>query len=277
MAENNNYKNSQRLAFLGSSFFIIALIVAMGAFASYKIIPAGYRGVLLTFGKPSDVVLGEGLKFKIPFAQKIILIDTKIKKGQIDTSAASKDLQDVTATMAVNYHVNPEQVDVLYKTIGLDFESRVIDPSVREVMKAVTAKYTASELITRREDVKNNIKMLLKERLAAFSIIVDDFSIVDFSFSKVFTDAIEAKQTAEQLAIKAQRDLERIKIEAEQKIAQAQAEAESLRLQKTNVTTELIRLREIEMQSKAIEKWDGHLPQYTGGAMPFINVDRLNK
>jgi len=142
-------------------------------------------------------------------------------------------------------------------------------------MKAVTAKYTASQLITQREDVKNNIRLLLKERMAGFNIVVDDFSIVDFSFSKVFTDAIEAKQTAEQLAIKAQRDLERIKIEAEQKIAQAQAEAESLRLQKTNVTTELIRLREIEMQSKAIEKWDGHLPQYTGGAMPFINVDRI--
>ena len=275
MADNSKLDAQRRFAFMGSISFIIALIVIIGLFASYKIIPAGYRGVLLTFGKPSDTVMDEGLKFKIPFAQKIVLIDTKIKKGQIDTSAASKDLQDVTATVAVNYHVDPDKVNILYKTIGLDYDARVIDPSVREVMKAVTAKYTASQLITQREDVKNNIRLLLKERMAGFNIVVDDFSIVDFSFSKVFTDAIEAKQTAEQLAIKAQRDLERIKIEAEQKIAQAQAEAESLRLQKTNVTTELIRLREIEMQSKAIEKWDGHLPQYTGGAMPFINVDRI--
>lgn len=253
--------------------FMLIILIGFAVMGSYVIVPAGYRGVLLVFGKPSNIVMDEGLHFKIPIAHRVIKIDTKINKSQIDTSAASKDLQDVTATVVVNYHLNPGKVDELYKTIGLDYNSRVIDPSVREVMKAVTAKYTAGQLITQREDVKNNIRIQLKERLSPFHIEIDDFSIVDFSFSKVFTDAIEAKQTAEQLAIKAQRDLERIKIEADQKIAQAQAEAESLRLQKTNVTEELIRLREIEMQSKAIEKWDGKLPQYTGGgAMPFINV-----
>lgn len=252
--------------------FMLIIVIGFAVMSSYVIVPAGYRGVLLVFGKPSDTIMKEGLHFKIPLAHKVIKIDTKINKSQIDTSAASKDLQDVTATVVVNYHLDPDNVDKLYKTIGLDFNSRVIDPSVREVMKAVTAKYTAGQLITQREDVKNNIRVQLKERLTPFYITIDDFSIVDFSFSKVFTDAIESKQTAEQLAIKAQRDLERIKIEAEQKITQAQAEAESLRLQKTNVTAELIRLREIEMQSKAIEKWDGKLPQYTGSAMPFINV-----
>ncbi len=256
----------------GAVTVVAVVVIVFLAFTSFTTISAGSRGVLLTFGKPSDKVLGEGIHFKIPMAQTIVKIDTKIKKGEIDTGAASKDLQDVTATIAVNFHADPERVNTLYQTIGLDYASRVIDPSVREVMKAVIARYTAGELITQREDVKNNIKAQLRERLIAFNVILDDFSIVNFSFSKGFTDAIEAKQTAEQLAIKAQRDLERIKIEAEQKIAQAQAEAESLRLQKTNVTQELIKLREIEMQTKAIEKWNGQLPTYTGGAMPFLNL-----
>lgn len=106
-------------------------------------------------------------------------------------------------------------------------------------MKAVTAKYTTVMLITQREMVRYEIRTLLKERLIAYNIVVDDFSIVNFKFSQQFAQAIEAKQTAEQLALKAQRDLERIKIEAEQKITQARAEAEALRLQKENVTPNL--------------------------------------
>lgn len=109
------------------------------------------------------------------------------------------------------------------------------------------------------------------------NIIVDDFSIVNFNFSQIFTQAIEAKQTAEQLAFKAQRDLERIKIEAEQKITQARAEAEALRLQKENISAQLVKLRQIEASLKAIEKWDGHLPKVTGESVPFIDVKSLDK
>ena len=113
--------------------------------------------------------------------------------------------------------------------------------------------------------------------MVACNIMVDDFSIVNFQFSKQFTQAIEAKQTAEQLALKAQRDLERIKIEAEQKIAQAKAEAEALRLQKENVTPQLVRLRQIEASLRAIEKWDGRMPKVTSGAIPFIDVKSLEE
>jgi regulator of protease activity HflC (stomatin/prohibitin superfamily) len=145
------------------------------------------------------------------------------------------------------------------------------------VVKAVTAKFTAVMLITQRETVRHEIKELLKQRLGSNNIVVDDFSIVNFAFSKQFTQAIEAKQTAEQLAMKAQRDLERIKIEAEQKIAQAKAEAEALRLQKENVTPQLVRLRQIEASLKAIEKWDGRMPRVTSGAIPFIDVKSLEE
>ncbi len=113
---------------------------------------------------------------------------------------------------------------------------------------------------------------MLKTRMAGYHIYVDDFAIVNFRFSQQFAQAIEAKQTAEQLALKAQRDLERVKIEAEQKITNAKAEAEALRLQKANVTSELIQLRQIEASIKAIDKWNGILPQVTGSTVPFIDV-----
>ncbi len=116
------------------------------------------------------------------------------------------------------------------------------------------------------------------ERLERYNIEVDAFSIVAFSFSKVFTEAIEAKQTAEQLALKAKRDLERVKIEAEQKVTAAKAEAESLRLQRANISPDLIELRKIEANLKAIEKWDGILPQVVGtGGVPLIGLGDMKK
>lgn len=114
----------------------------------------------------------------------------------------------------------------------------------------------------------------MSERLGKHGVTVDEFSIVNFDFSKSFNEAIEAKTTAEQLKLKAERDLARIKVEAEQKVASAKAEAEALGLQKQQVTAELIRLREIENQRKAIEKWNGVLPNVTGGSIPFINVGK---
>jgi regulator of protease activity HflC (stomatin/prohibitin superfamily) len=188
----------------------------------------------------------------------------------------SKDLQDTKSTIAVNYHASPGKVNKIYQNIGTEYKDRIIDPAVQEVVKAITARYTAVELITQREKIRSEIKELLKQRLVAYDIIVDDFSIVNFRFSQQFEQAIESKQTAEQLALKAQRDLERIKIEAEQKVATAKAEAESLRLQKENVTSQLIKLRQIEASIKAIEKWDGHLPKLNTGAIPFIDVKSLD-
>ena len=169
----------------------------------------------------------------------------------------------------------PDKVNKIFQNIGTEFKARIVDPAVQEVVKAITARYTAVELITQREKVRNEIKDLLRQRLIAYDIIVDDFSIVNFRFSQQFEAAIEAKQTAEQLALKAQRDLERIKIEADQKIASAKAEAESLRLQKENVTPQLIQLRKIEASIKAIEKWDGHMPKITSGAVPFLDMKSL--
>ncbi len=241
-------------------------------------IGAGERGVLLNFGAVQDTVMNEGLHFRMPIKQTVAIVDVKVQKAVTDAAAASSDLQDVTSSVALNYHVIPDKANVVYQTIGVQFKERIIDPAIQEVMKAVTAQYTAEELITKRPAVSEAMRAALAERLLAYNIAVDTFSIVSFSFSKVFTEAIEAKQTAEQLALKSKRDLERIKIEAEQKITAAKAEAESLRLQKANISRDLIELRKIEANLKAIEKWNGILPQVTGGgAVPFIGVGDIQK
>jgi regulator of protease activity HflC (stomatin/prohibitin superfamily) len=264
---------------IGKKYLIIVFIVLVilcFLLNPFVVIGPGERGVVLNFGAVQKEVLGEGLHFRIPIMQKIIKMDVKIHKSQTDAESVSKDLQDTKSTIAVNYHVVPDKANKIYQTIGTDYKDRIIDPAVQEVVKAITARYTAVELITQREKIRGEIKDLLKNRLTVYDILVDDFSIVNFRFSGQFEAAIESKQTAEQLALKAQRDLERIKIEAEQKIASAKAEAESLRLQKENVTPQLIKLRQIEASIKAIEKWDGKLPKITSNAIPFIDAKSLD-
>lgn len=271
---NNSAGNGMRLAkWVGGAIgaFILVLV-----FNPFVIVGPGERGVVLNFGAVQPEVLGEGLHFRVPIMQSVVLIDVKVQKAQVEAGAASKDLQDTNSIVALNYHVQPDNAHRVYQLIGLDYADRVIAPAMQEVLKGVTAKYTAMELITQREKVRDEARDQLRERLAQYNIIVDDFSIVNFSFSAQFSQAIEAKQTAEQLAFKAQRDLERIRIEAEQKVAQAKAEAEALRLQKQEVTSELVALRQIEVQQKAIDKWDGRLPTVTGGAMPFLDVMQVS-
>jgi len=253
---------------------IVAIIIfLLFAFKPWAQVGAGERGIVLNFGAVQNTVLGEGIHFKIPVVQTVELMDVKIQKAITDAASASSDLQDVDLSVALNYHVIPDKANIVYQSIGVEFKARIIDPAIQEVMKAVTARYTAEELITKRPAVSTEMKDALTSRLLESNIAVDAFSIVSFSFSKTFTDAIEAKQTAEQNALKAKRDLDRIRVEAEQTIAAATAEAEALRLQKMNISPDLIELRKIEANLKAIEKWNGILPEVTGaGAIPFIGV-----
>jgi regulator of protease activity HflC (stomatin/prohibitin superfamily) len=249
------------------------IIFLLFAFKPWAQVGAGERGIVLNFGAVENTVLGEGIHFRVPVMQTIILMDVQIQKAITDAASASSDLQDVALSVALNYHVIPDKANVVYQSIGLEFKERIIDPAIQEVMKAVTARYTAEELITKRPAVSTEMKDALTTRLLESNIAVDAFSIVSFSFSQTFTDAIEAKQTAEQNALKAKRDLDRIRVEAEQTIAAATAEAEALRLQKMNISPDLIELRKIEANLKAIEKWNGILPEVTGaGAIPFIGV-----
>ncbi len=258
---------------------IIGAILVVFLFARPWVqVGAGERGVVLNFGAVQPQVLGEGLHFRIPIMQRIVSMDVKVQKATTDVAAASSNLQDVSSTVAINYHVIPDKANIVYQTLGIHFKERIIDPAVQEVVKAVSARYSAEELITKRAAVSDAMKATLTERLMQHSIAVDAFSIVGFSFSKIFMAAIEDKQTAEQLALKAERDLARIKVEAEQRITTARAEAESLRLQRANISPDLIELRRIEANLKAIEKWNGILPHVTGGgAVPFIGVGEMPK
>lgn len=261
-----------------SLFIAAVVIIALVAFKPWVQIGAGERGIVQNFGAVQDIVLGEGLHFKIPVVQTVILMDVKIQKAMTDAASSSSDLQDVDLSVALNYHIIPDKANLVYQTIGVQFKERIIDPAIQEVMKAVSARYTAEELITKRPAVSTEMQEALTQRLLASNISVDAFSIISFSFSQTFTDAIEAKQTAEQNALKAKRDLDRIRVEAEQTIAAATAEAEALRLQKMNISPDLIELRKIEANLKAIEKWNGILPQVTGaGAIPFIGVGDVLK
>jgi regulator of protease activity HflC (stomatin/prohibitin superfamily) len=248
---------------------IVGVVAVILVSSSFKVVGAGERGVVFSkFGGVQDRILDEGIRFKIPLIEDIIPVDVKVQKSQTDATAASKDLQTVSSTIALNYHIDPGKVNAVYQDIGLFFKERMIDPAVQESVKAVTALFTAEELITRRSEVSEKIKENMTARLLDFNIIVDGFNIIDFSFSRGFNEAIEAKQTAEQQALKAKRDLDRIRIEAEQKVTQAKAEAESQRLQRATISPIILQLR-------AIEKWDGKFPQVIGGAMPFIDINTL--
>ncbi len=262
-----------------SLIIIAAFLLLLFAFKPWVQVGAGERGIVQNFGAVQDVVLGEGIHFIIPVVQTVKLMDVKIQKALTDAASSSSDLQDVDLSVALNYHIIPDKANLVYQTIGIQFKERIIDPAIQEVMKAVSALYTAEELITKRPAVSAEMREALTSRLLISNIAVDAFSIINFSFSQTFTDAIEAKQTAEQNALKAKRDLDRIKVEAEQTIAAATAEAEALRLQKMNISPDLIELRKIEANLKAIEKWNGVLPSVTGaGAIPFIGVaDAIKK
>jgi regulator of protease activity HflC (stomatin/prohibitin superfamily) len=252
---------------------VVVVLLVLWALAPFGTVPAGHRGVMTTFGRPDSEVLSEGIHFRVPLAQRLNLVNVSIQKGEGDGDAASRDLQTVHTRVALNYHVKPEAAVTVFRDLGNEPGLRIIIPSVQEAVKAVTARFTAEELIARRTDVRDQIVSQLRERLARHGVMVDEFSIVNFNFSRSFNEAIEAKTTAEQLKLKAERDLLRIEVEAKQRVAQARAEAESLSIQRQQVTPELIRLREMENQRMAIEKWDGKLPQVAGGgAVPFINV-----
>jgi len=136
---------------------ISLVLIILSVFGSaYFSVPAGYRGVLLNFGAVKGV-MGEGVQFVIPFVQKVELMEVRTQKEEAKAAAASKDLQNVSTTVAINYHLNPLQVGNLYKNVGLDFASRIIDPATQETVKAVVANYTAEELIRLRSKIKNEI------------------------------------------------------------------------------------------------------------------------
>jgi regulator of protease activity HflC (stomatin/prohibitin superfamily) len=251
-----------------------AVLVVIGLFIFVSIslsifvtVPPGHRGVLLQLGAVQTNPLGEGLHVLTPFTQSIVVMDVRTQKYEVDASAATKDLLDVTTKVAVNFHLDPAQVNIVYQTIGPDYESTVIAPAVQELVKATTAKFNAEELITQRETVKQQIEQALKDRLAPRNIFVETISITDFQFPKEFSDSIVAKQTAVQKALESQNKLEQIKYEAQQAVAKADGDAKAIEI----INSQLLKSPQY-INYLAVNKWNGNLPLATGGAIPFISL-----
>ncbi len=267
-----------------------AAVLVLAALANpIVIVPAGHRGVLTTFGRVEPVVLSEGLHLRVPVAQQVALMNVQIQKGEGEGKAASRDLQHVNVRVAVNYRLEPERAPQVFQGIGtLDaVGDRIILPAVHEAVKAAIAQFTAEELVARRTDVRQRIRGQLDDRLRERGVIVEDFAIVSFSFSKDFEAAIEEKSRAEQMRLKAERDLERIRVEAEQQVIRAGAEAQALTLQRKAEAESLALQRRIEAESlalqrqqitpallqwEAVRRWDGKLPQVVAGTTTGLQL-----
>jgi prohibitin 2 len=272
------------------------IVISVIAVSSVRVVDAGNRGILVQFGNvDTDVSLDEGLHFVVPFRDNVVQMEVRTQKIVESATSASKDLQDVSTQVALNYHVNPNRAQVLYQQLGPDYSNRVIVPAIQESVKQVTARFNAEELITNRETVKNQIEEQIKARLAPYNVVVDALSITEFAFSQQFTTAVESKVEAQQRALQAQNELRRIQIEAQQNEAKAigeqkaniaraegikqsnvlQAEGEA---QAITIIDQQLRDNPTYLEWLKATKWDGVLPLVTGGGSdgqgntPFIDI-----
>lgn len=206
----------------------------------------------------------------MPIVTSVKKLSVRVQQNSFNADAASKDLQEVTTNLAINWHIDATQVNKVFQRIRDEEQivTRIITPAVSEVLKAATAKKTAEEIITKRTDLKTEIDNGLTTRLADYGVIVDDISLVDFAFSPEFNKAIERKQIAEQEAKQAEFVAVRASKEALAQVNRAKGQAEAQRLQRQTLTPTLL-------QQQAIEKWDGHFPTVMGGngTLPLINLD----
>jgi prohibitin 2 len=247
-------------------FWIVLLVTLLTQFP-LGTVGAGERGIRTRFGAVTGDVLGEGLYFRMPFVEKVVKVTVRVQKEQTKADAASKDLQTVTSDVALNFRLEPNKVDDIYKELGVEYKENVIAPALQEVVKATTAKFTAEELVAKREQVAQDITVGLRDRLQKRGIVVEQFSVVNFDFSKSFNEAIENKVSAEQNAQASRNKLEQVKYEAQAEIEKAKGKAEAIR-----VEAQALKDNPEVSQLRAIEKWDGKLPTYTGGATPLINI-----
>ena len=242
-------------------------VVVLGVNALHTV-PAGHTGVVLRFGAVQDEVLGEGLHVVLPFATRVVDMNNQVTKAEVTSNSASQDLQTVNSTVALNYRINSQSAASVYRNIGVNYEDVVVIPAIQEAVKAVMAQYTAEELITMRQTVGSEMQQNISEKLTPYGFSTQSLNIVDFQFSEEFNAAIEAKQTAQQNALKAEQDLARVKVEAEQAVTQAQAEAESYRLKSQELTDEMILM-------EFIEKWDGKMPTVVSDGQALFSLDSL--
>jgi prohibitin 2 len=261
---------------------VAVIIIIFVTINSVATVQAGYRGVILYLGAVEDRVLGEGLHFVTPFVEQVVQMEVRTQKFQAEASAASKDLQEVHTVIAVNYRIDPQQVNKIYQVLGVNYQDRIISPTIQESVKASVAKFNAEELITKRETAKDVIAQAIRSTLAANEILVQDVFITDFQFSQSFADQIEQKVVALQKYLTEQNNLRTVQVIANQNVIQAEATARSNvakadgEAQAISIITEQLRSSPEYLQWQAINRWNGQLPYALGGSggggVPFFQL-----
>lgn len=268
----NNQKGSILLGIIVGVIVLIMIIV----FASITTVPTGYVGVKTRFGQVQNDTIQEGLNFKVPFIEGIVKIDCRTQKTDYEMEASSKDLQKISnVKIAVNYSVDKQKANILYREVGKDFKTVIIEPAIYETMKTAIANYTAEELVTKRQEVSILAQNTLIDKLKDRGINVTSLSMTDLSFSKEFDEAIEKKQVVEQQTQQAKYELEKAKVENQKKIENAKAEAEVMKQQNNQITDKTLELKRLEIQQSLIQKWNGQLPSTTlGNNIPMLNIGK---
>lgn len=261
--------------FVIGSIVVIIMIILITIGSAITTIPTGYVGVKTRFGKVQDTTIQEGLNMKAPFIESIVKIDCRTKKIESTSESSTKDLQTVQATIAVNYNVNKDTANTLYKEVGTDYENIIINPAILESIKSTMAQYTAEELITKRSEVSAMIQEALINKIDNRGFNVTEFNITNIDFSDAYNAAIETKAVKQQEVVTAQAELEKAKIENEKRIENAKADAEVMRQQNQEITEKTLQLKQLEIQQEMIKKWNGQLPTYNmGNSVPFLNLNK---
>lgn len=288
--EATRTKKIRRRLWIWIPIGIILLIGIIFLASSCVSIPAGHTGILTTFGKVEDKVFTEGLNWKSPF-QKVIKMDNRTQKTTETFQAFSSDIQEVNIMLAINYSINQETAQNLYRTVGVEYYTNIVYPRLLESTKSVFSNYTAEQLIGNRENLSNEIKDLVIPDVARYGIIISDISVQDIDFTDAFTNAVEAKQVAAQDKLTAETKQAQLTMEAEQEaqrqVIKAQADAEQAKiaaqadLEVTKIqadAAEYAGLKEAAknkaisewltpdlLQYYYIQQWDGKLPTYMLG------------
>lgn len=260
-----NPKKIAKIVIIVLAVLLVGFVVAN----CFIIVDAGHTGVVVTLGKVNEGVLTEGMHIKAPFVQKVVKIDNRIVKLEVETEAFSKDLQTVSTTLAINYRVDSAKSYSLYKNIGANYEEVLVTPAVNEVLKAITAKYTAEESVTNRSLISDGLIEGLNEKLNDSGLYVTDVNIINFDFSEAFITAIEEKQVAQQKLLKAETEKQTAitNAEAEAEATKIQADAEAAANNKIKAS-----LNDAVLKAKFYEKWNGELPQAMGSDSVITNI-----
>lgn len=242
---------------------LAVLLVIILAFSMIRFVPTGYTGILTTFGKVEDKTLDAGLNIIAPW-QKIVKLDNRSQKVELQTDAFSSDIQQVQVMASINYNINQETAHNLYRTVGKNYYDNVMLPRILENIKAVFAEYTAENLVANRSSLSDEVLEAMKMDMESYGINILSLAIEDIDFTEAFTDAVEAKQVAAQEKLTAETKQAQLTMEkqaeAERAIIEAEAELEVTKIQAESAY--YAGEKEAEMNKKIAESLSDPLVRY---------------